>query len=51
VNTFNGTWKLMGDNTQIKSGSFTAGDLDIPPMTSKAMTVTLGTITPAPGVH
>ncbi len=51
VNAFNGTWKLMADSTQVKGGSFTAGDLDIPPMTSKAVTVTLGTIAPAPGVH
>ena len=51
VSAFNGTWKLMADNTQINGGTFSAGDLNIPPMTSKTLTVTLGTITPAPGVH
>jgi beta-galactosidase len=43
VNSFHGTWKLMEDNNQLNSGSFTASDLDIPPLTSKVITIGFGT--------
>lgn len=43
VNSFNGTWQLMEDNEQIISGTLAASDLDIPPLTSKAITIGFGT--------
>jgi len=45
VNSFNGTWQLMQDDQQINSGTFTTSDLDIPPITSKVITVGFGTPT------
>jgi beta-galactosidase len=43
VNLFNGTWQFMEDNEQINSGTLTASDLDIPPLTSKVITIGFGT--------
>jgi len=43
VNSFSGTWQLMEDNKQINSGTLTASDLDIPPLTSKAIAIGFGT--------
>jgi len=45
VNSFNGTWQLMGDNELVNSGTFTSSDLDIPPLSSKV--ITIGFETPA----
>ena len=42
VNSFSGTWQLMEDNKQINSGTLTASDLDIPPLTSKAIAIGFG---------
>jgi len=43
VNSFSGTWQLMEDNQQINNGTLTASDLDIPPLTSKVITIGFGT--------
>jgi beta-galactosidase len=43
VNSFNGTWQFMEDNKQISSGTLTASDLDIQPLTSKQITIGFGT--------
>jgi len=43
VNSFSGTWQLMEDNGQINSGTLTASDLDIPPLSSKVITIGFGT--------
>jgi beta-galactosidase len=43
VNSFSGTWQLMEDNQGINSGTLTASDLDIPPLTSKVITIGFGT--------
>jgi beta-galactosidase len=42
VNTFTGQWKLLADDKEIKSGSFSASALDIAPLTSKIITVDIG---------
>jgi len=42
VNSYNGTWQLMQDDKLINSGILTSSDLNIPPLTSKTVTVNLG---------
>jgi beta-galactosidase len=42
VNSFAGSWQLMADNDIVASGSITGSDLNIPPLTSKTITVNFG---------
>ena len=51
LNSFNGIWQLMADDEVVNSGTLTASDLDIPPLTSKVIAIDFGTPTVKPGVE
>ncbi len=51
IDSFDGTWRLMEDDKEINSGAFTSSDLDIPPLTSKTVTINFGNPTVKPGAE
>ncbi|MBN1411324.1 MAG: discoidin domain-containing protein [Spirochaetales bacterium] len=51
VNVFRGTWQLKADNTVINSGTFSDSDLNIAPLSSKTLTVNIGSPSLSAGVE
>lgn len=51
LDQFLGTWELFGDDVLLQKGAFSKSDLDIPPLSSKIVTIDLKKPSLQPGVE
>jgi beta-galactosidase len=51
VNAFAGSWKLLEDDREIRSGLFSSSDIDIAPLTGKVLKIDLGRPQQKPGAE